>query len=241
MAKYHLHTAASRGHADHGWLKSAQSFSFAGYYNQERMHFGALRVLNDDVVEGGKGFGGHPHDNMEIISIPLEGALEHKDNMGNVRIVRPGDIQVMSTGTGVFHSEYNANPDKPAAFLQIWVFPRQLNTVPRYDQVSLRPEDRLNTLQQIISPDPKGAGIWIGQDAWFSIGRFNEGVEASYQLHSKENGLYLFVIEGAFTVDGQALGKRDAMGVEQVDNVSLRADSERAELLLIEVPMTPLT
>jgi redox-sensitive bicupin YhaK (pirin superfamily) len=186
MSSTIFHKADTRGRADHGWLVSNQSFSFADYYNPDRMRFGVLRVLNDDIVEGGKGFGWHPHDNMEIISIPLEGSLIHKDNLGHELIVRAGEIQVMSTGKGVFHSEYNNEPDNPAKFLQIWVFPNRLNVEPRYDQTRL--DIGHNRLQQVLSPDPGEDGVWIYQDAWFHLGVFDAGVEFGYALKKKGNG-----------------------------------------------------
>ena len=237
MDSYILHKAATRGKADHGWLNSYQTFSFAGYYNPQRIHFGALRVLNDDTVEGGKGFGSHPHDNMEIISIPLEGALEHKDNMGNTKVVQEGEIQVMSTGKGIFHSEYNAHADRPAKFLQIWVFPNQLNVAPRYDQVPLLPEKLHNKLYQVISPDPQGEGTWLHQDAWFSIGRFDKGHQTTYQLQKSGNGIYFFVINGSFTIDNQLLESRDGLGVQNTDVVTIIANDDKAELLVMDVPM----
>jgi redox-sensitive bicupin YhaK (pirin superfamily) len=237
MANSILHKADTRGHADHGWLQSYQSFSFAGYYNPERMSFGVLRVSNDDIVDGGKGFGTHPHDNMEIISIPLEGDLEHKDNMGNTEVIRQGDVQVMSTGSGVFHSEYNKNKDRQAKFLQIWLFPNRLNVRPRYDQVTLDLTKRQNTLQQVISPDPKGEGTWIYQDAWFNMGRFDKGKEVTYTLRKPGNGIYLFVIEGAFTVDGQRLDRRDGLGLTELKEATITALDNNSELLIMEVPM----
>jgi redox-sensitive bicupin YhaK (pirin superfamily) len=233
-----LHKAATRGHADHGWLDSWQTFSFAGYYNPERIQFGTLRVLNDDRVDGGRGFGAHPHDNMEIISIPLEGSLVHEDNMGNKKVVSQGEIQVMSTGSGVFHSEYNNSPDKPAKFLQIWVFPNRLNVTPRYDQIKLDAEKGNNQLQQLISPSPGGDGVWIYQDAWFYTGRFEKDRGISYDRKKKENGLYLFVIKGSFTVDGQLLGTRDGLGVTDTDRITLRSAEDGSEILIMDVPMS---
>ncbi len=237
MAKTIYHPAATRGHADHGWLNSYHTFSFAGYHNPERMHFGAIRVLNDDIVAGGMGFGTHPHDNMEIISIPLEGDLEHKDNMGNTEVIRQGDVQVMSAGTGVYHSEYNKNADKPVKFLQIWLFPNKQNVQPRYDQVTLNINDRHNQLQQIISPNQDDAGTWIHQDAWFSLGRFDNGKELTYDIRKAGNGIYLFVIDGSFTVNGQALGRRDGLGISGIDNISIISNADNAELLIMDVPM----
>jgi quercetin 2,3-dioxygenase len=232
-----LHKADTRGHADHGWLVSHQSFSFAGYFNPERIQFGMLRVLNDDIVAGGRGFGSHPHDNMEIISIPLEGSLVHEDNLGHRQMVSQGEIQVMSTGKGVFHSEYNNSPDQPAKFLQIWIFPNKLNVEPRYDQVQLDPEKGHNQLQQILSPNPEGEGVWIYQDAWFHTGRWDAGREFTYQLKKKGNGIYFFVMKGSFDVDGQSLEARDGLGVTDTESVTLRSLEEGAEILVIEVPM----
>lgn len=232
-----LHKAETRGHANHGWLNSYHTFSFANYYNPERIHFGALRVLNDDQVEAGMGFGTHPHDNMEIISIPLEGDLEHKDSMGTVAVIKKGDVQVMSAGSGVTHSEYNKNKDKQVKFLQIWVFPNKKNVKPRYGQVTLKDEDRHNKLQQIVSPDPNDEGAWINQDAWFHLGKFDQGISADYSIRKKGNGVYAFILSGDVTINGQKLGKRDGFGVWDTDKLSIKADSE-AEFLLMEVPMT---
>ncbi|HEY4286721.1 MAG TPA: pirin family protein [Puia sp.] len=237
MSNTILHKADTRGHADHGWLNSYQSFSFAGYYNPERTQFGVLRVLNDDVVTGGKGFGSHPHDNMEIISIPLEGSLVHEDNMGHKEVVSAGEIQVMSTGSGVFHSEYNNSPDKPAKFLQIWLFPNKLNVTPRYDQVKLDPVKGKNQLQQLISPVEGGDGTWIYQDAWFFSGRFDKERTISYERKKKENGVYLFIIKGSFAVDGQRLETRDGLGVTDVDNIEIQSLEEGSQILIMDVPM----
>lgn len=236
MANTVLHKAATRGHANHGWLNSYHTFSFANYYNPERMHFGVLRVLNDDTVEGGKGFGTHPHDNMEIISIPLEGDLEHKDSMGNVAVIRNGDVQVMSAGTGIYHSEYNKNPSNKVKFLQIWVFPNKKNVTPRYDQITLNLADRKNKLQQILSPNPDDAGVWIHQDAWFHLADFDAGKSTAYKIKKAGNGVYAFVLSGDVTINGQALNTRDGMGIWNTDELSIKADS-KAELLLMEVPM----
>lgn len=237
MATSVLHKAATRGHADHGWLNSYQTFSFSGYYDPARMHFGALRVLNDDVVAGGRGFGEHPHENMEIISIPLEGGLEHRDNMGNVKVVQAGDVQVMSTGTGVFHSEYNYYPDRDARFLQIWLFPNQLNVAPRYDQITLDVAQRQNRLQQVISPYASDAGTWIHQDAWFNLGVFDKDKTFSYQSQRAGNGVYFFVISGSFEVNGQLLETRDGLGLTETGELSIVSAAEGSELLIMDVPM----
>jgi len=232
-----LHKAATRGHANHGWLDSHHTFSFASYYNPDRMHFGVLRVLNDDRVDAGMGFGTHPHDNMEIISIPLEGDLEHKDSMGNTTVIRKGDIQVMSAGTGIYHSEYNKNKDQLTKFLQIWVFPNKNNVTPRYDQISLDLKDRQNKLQQILSPNPEDDGVWIHQDAWFHLGRFDKNFKTTYQLKKKGNGVYAFVIKGDITLNNISLNERDGLGLWDLEKFDLVANSNDAEILLMDVPM----
>jgi len=237
MANTILHKAASRGDANHGWLHSRHTFSFANYYNAERMHFGVLRVLNDDFVEAGMGFGTHPHDNMEIISIPLEGDLEHKDSMGNIAVIRNGDVQVMSAGTGITHSEYNKNKDKPVKFLQIWVFPNRKNVKPRYDQITLNLADRHNKFQQILSPNADDEGVWIYQDAWFHLGKFDEGFSIDYDIKKSGNGVYVFVLNGDVTVDEIALNERDGLGIWNTEKISIKANSQDAEILLMEVPM----
>jgi quercetin 2,3-dioxygenase len=232
-----LHTSDSRGDANHGWLHSKHSFSFANYYNPEKIHFGVLRVLNDDFVAAGMGFGLHPHDNMEIISIPLEGDLEHQDSMGNNTVIKHGDIQVMSAGTGIKHSEYNKNKDKPVKFLQIWVIPNKKDVTPRYDQITLDPKERINTLQQVLSPNPEDAGVWIHQDAWFHIGKFDQGFQTQYNVKKVGNGMYAFVLYGAFEIAGQKLNERDALGITEFDQFELKALTPDAEILLMEIPM----
>ena len=231
-----LHKAETRGSADHGWLRTYHTFSFANYYNPDRVHFGTLRVLNDDYVEGGKGFGMHPHDNMEIITIPLEGDLQHKDNMGNSEIIREGDVQVMSAGTGVYHSEFNPNEDRAVTLLQIWVFPNEKNVTPRYDQVSIRDIARENEFYQILSPNPEDQGVWIHQNAWFSLGRFEAGKIAEYCLNDKKNGVYVFVIEGKVTINGQRLVRRDGLGIWNVSELEVTSETA-SRILLMEVPM----
>jgi len=237
MANTILHRAESRGHAIHGWLESYHTFSFAEYYNPERMHFGALRVLNDDRVEAGMGFGTHPHDNMEIISIPLAGDLEHKDSMGNVAVIKSGDIQVMSAGTGIHHSEYNKSKENVVRFLQIWLFPNKKNVTPRYGQITLNTVDRHNKLQQIVSPNPDDEGVWIHQNAWFHLGRFDKEFTSVYSLKLKGNGVYAFVLDGNFMIEGINLKTRDGLGIWDTNTISIIANSKNAEILLMEVPM----
>lgn len=231
-----LHKAATRGHADHGWLESYHTFSFAGYHNPERNQFGVLRVLNDDKVAEAKGFGTHPHDNMEIISIPLEGDLEHKDSMGNITTIKEGDVQVMSAGTGIFHSEYNKNPDKEVKFLQIWVFPNQRDVTPRYDQISTKDIEKENSFYQVLSPDPKDEGVWVHQNAWFHLGKFESGTEQTYHFKKKGNGVYAFVLEGEVTINNESLSKRDGYGIWETDSFELKS-STNSKVLLMEVPM----
>lgn len=231
-----IHKASSRGYADHGWLKTKHTFSFANYYDPERMNFGALRVLNDDHVEGGEGFGLHPHDNMEIISIPLEGDLEHRDSMNNVSVIRKGDIQVMSAGTGIFHSEYNSNTDRPVKFLQIWVLPERKNVSPRYEQMTIDQESLINRFQLIVSPEQGEKNLWIHQNAWFQLGRFTKGSETGYNIRSVGNGVYAFIISGEVTLNGYRLEERDGLGIWNLDSLKIFADKD-SEILLVDVPM----
>lgn len=232
-----LHKADTRGDANHGWLHSKHTFSFANYHNPERMNFGVLRVLNDDKVSGSMGFGTHPHKDMEIISIPLEGDLKHKDTIGNETVIKSGDIQVMSAGTGIMHSEYNNNKDQSVKFLQIWVFPNKKNVTPRYDQITLDVNDRQNKLQQIISPNPDDAGVWIHQNAWFNITNLEKGKELTYLLNAPEkNGVYVFVLKGDVSINNQSLNTRDGFGIWNINQLNIKADSN-TELLLMEVPM----
>lgn len=231
-----IHEAKSRGHANHGWLDSYHTFSFANYYNPDRIHFGSLRVLNDDSIAGGGGFGMHPHDNMEIITIPLSGDLEHRDNMGNVAVISEGEIQVMSAGTGIFHSEYNKNKNIDATLLQIWVFPREKNLNPRYSQVKISDISKKNSLFQIVSPDKNDDGAWINQDAWFHLGDFNGGVNETYNLKGKKSGVYVFVIEGKIKVEGIEMNKRDGIGFYEVEKLEIES-IEKSYFLLMEVPV----
>ena len=231
-----IHKANTRGHADHGWLNAYHSFSFASWYNPERVQFGALRVLNDDTIAAGMGFGTHSHDNMEIITIPLEGDLAHKDSMGNTETIKNGDIQVMSAGTGVKHSEFNPNADQRTKLLQIWVYPNQQNVEPRYQQITLNPEDRKNKLQQILSPNADDSGVWIHQDAWFYLGKFDKDFSAIYNLKKEGNGVYAFTLSGTLTINGQELETRDGFGIWNNNSLEIKATSD-AEFLLMEIPM----
>ena len=231
-----LHEAGSRGHANHGWLNSNHSFSFASYHDPSRIHFGMLRVLNDDVVKGGMGFGQHPHDNMEIISIPLKGALEHGDNTGGHGTIKSGEVQIMSAGSGIAHSEKNASKTEDVNFLQIWVFPKERNIQPRYDQKEFKPVERENRFQTVVSPEKGKNALWINQDAWFQLGNLSKGTSAEYTFNRKENGVYAFIIEGAVTINNQKLNKRDGFGVWDTEKLSITAESD-SEVLLIDVPM----
>lgn len=232
-----LHRAETRGHANHGWLDSHHTFSFAGYQDPSRVHFGMLRVLNDDIVKGGMGFGRHPHDNMEIVSIPLRGALEHGDNTGGHGIIRSGEVQIMSAGSGIAHSEKNASSTEDVNFLQIWVFPKERNIQPRYEQKLFESKDRVNKFQVVVSPEKNETSLWINQDAWFNLASLKKDSVTDYKLHDSSHGVYAFIIEGNVTINGQPLNKRDGFGVWDTDSVSVTA-SDDAEVLLIEVPMT---
>ncbi len=230
-----LHKANTRGHNSFGWLNSYHSFSFGHYYNPERMHFGALRVLNDDTVAPGMGFGKHPHDNMEIVSIPLSGDLHHQDSTGRNEIIRQHDVQIMSAGSGIAHSEMNANKDQPVKFLQIWVMPKELNINPRYEQKSFKPVDRTNQIFTVVAPDNQDA-VWINQDAWFSLANFEAGKNDEYFLRQMDNGVYVFVINGSVTINDTVLHERDGLGIWDIGSIKIEANTN-TELLLIEVPM----
>lgn len=232
-----IHRATTRGHANHGWLDTHHTFSFANYHNPERMNFGVLRVLNDDKIAPSMGFGTHPHDNMEIISIPLKGALEHKDSMGNSGVIKSGEIQVMSAGTGIRHSEYNHLKDADAEFLQIWLFPNQKNVSPRYDQISIAEISKPNTLNQILSPKADDAGVWIHQDAWFYLGEYTEDTTVNHTINRPENGAYIFVLEGSVQIGETLLNKRDGMGIWNRSDINFVA-SKNTKILVMDVPMT---
>ena len=230
------HAADSRGDANHGWLKSKHTFSFANYHNPERMGFGALRVINDDFVIAGQGFGKHSHRDMEIISIPLSGKLGHGDNIGNNGIIETGEIQVMSAGTGITHSEMNADDHEAVSFLQIWVIPNKMNAEPRYQQIRMDELMKPNAFNQNLSPNSDDAGVWIHQDAWFSMGDFDKGVTETYQLKNPNNGVYIFVISGKVVINGNTLDTRDGLGVWDTKNFTMDV-LDGAKVLLMEVPI----
>ncbi len=235
MAKYSIHLANSRGHADHGWLKSYHTFSFAGYFNPERVNFGALRVLNDDFVAAGMGFGAHPHENMEIVSIPLEGQLAHKDSTGSEGVIQKGEIQFMSAGTGVTHSEMNGSKTEAVKFLQIWIFPNKQNITPRYGQMNYEVND--NEIKTLIQPEPQEGTLRLQQNAWFKMAKFNANETLNLKVENPaNNGIYLFLLNGSIDVDGQTLNTRDAIGIWETENINIKMN-EKSEFLVIEVPM----
>ena len=227
---------AERGRNDIGWLKANFSFSFASYYNPEKMNFGALRVLNDDIIAAGRGFGSHPHDNMEIITIPLKGGLEHKDSMGNTGIVNAGEVQVMSAGTGVYHSEYNASLTDEANTLQIWLYPKERNIQPRYDQMSFKNRFTLNRLTTLVSPQKSDDTLWINQDATFLMGEFEAGQIINYDIKTTGNGAYVFVLDGQVKINNQVLNKKDALGLYDTSSFEIMTEKPSV-LLIIDVPM----
>lgn len=235
--KKELYRASTRGHADHGWLDTYHTFSFANYYNPDRIHFGALRVINDDVVDAGEGFGTHPHDNMEIVSIPLYGQLEHKDSMGHKEVMGAGEVQVMSAGTGITHSEYNSSKDKPLNFFQIWIFPNKQNVKPRYDQRGFDFLTDKGRFVQIVSPNEKDDNLWIHQDAWLNIATLDKDTELEYKVKKEGNGVFAMVVEGNFTVAEEELKRRDGLGVWETNSLKVKAGSDDARILIIEVPM----
>ncbi len=231
-----IHKAKERGHANHGWLNAYHSFSFASWFNPEKVQFGALRVLNDDTIAAGMGFGTHPHDNMEIITIPLEGDLAHKDSMGNGTTIKMGDIQVMSAGTGIQHSEFNPNNDQQTKLFQIWLFPKYRNVEPRYQQITLDKSLEKNDFAQILSPNPDDAGVWIHQDAWFYLSDFDTNFSKKLALKKEGNGFYVMNIEGEIEVNGEKLEKRDAVGIWETNEIEIKANSN-AKFLIMEIPM----
>lgn len=229
-----FHSANSRGHADHGWLNAKHSFSFASWYNPERIHFGMLRVLNDDIVAGGMGFGKHPHDNMEIITIPLAGSIQHEDSMGFSEVIRAGEVQVMSAGTGIYHSEYNPSPNEELNLFQIWIFPNQKQVTPRYAQRKYELQNGAFT--QLVGPEHSGLATWIHQDAWLSMGVFDTDATISYALHNPNNGAYIILIEGAIQIGEQNLQQKDAIGISNTAQIEVKIQ-QKAKILVIEVPM----
>ena len=230
------HPSDSRGSQNHGWLKVNHSFSFANFYDANKMNFGALRVLNDDTIAAGMGFATHPHKDMEIITIPLKGDLEHKDSMGYSEVIREGDIQILSAGRGIEHSEHNKNKDRSINLLQLWIFPKKKAVKPRYDQISIRDLKKRDEFYQILSPNANDQGVWIHQNAWMHIGEFTGEKEKIYRLKDNNNGVYVFVIEGRALVDSKCLQKRDALGVWETESLNIKAD-KNSKILLIEVPM----
>jgi redox-sensitive bicupin YhaK (pirin superfamily) len=236
MENFILHKASSRGHADHGWLNAYHSFSFASWYNPERIQFGMLRVLNDDTVAAGMGFGTHPHDNMEIITIPIEGDLAHKDSMGNSSTIKTGDVQVMSAGTGIQHSEFNPNVDFQTKLFQIWLFPKYKNVEPRYQQITLDIVKQKNNFAQILSPNEDDEGVWIHQDAWFYLSDFDKDFSKKLGLKKEGNGFYIMNIEGEIEVNGEKLEKRDAIGIWETNELEIKANSD-SRFLIMEIPM----
>jgi quercetin 2,3-dioxygenase len=231
-----FHKSDTRGFADHGWLLAKHSFSFAGYHNRNRMHFGALRVLNDDEVSEGIGFPEHPHDNMEIITIPLEGEVAHKDSMGNSATISAGQIQIMSAGTGIYHSEYNPSSTNKTKLLQIWVFPNKRNVTPRYQEIDIKSNEKRNEWNQIVSPNKEDAGGWIHQDAWFSLSEMDANTSKTYTFKGEVTGIYAFVIEGKISIDGQIMERRDGMGIVETSEVEIKF-LENTKLLIMEVPL----
>lgn len=231
-----LHQASTRGNANHGWLNAFHSFSFGGWYNPEKVQFGVLRVLNDDTVAAGMGFGTHPHDNMEIITIPLEGDLAHKDSMGNAATIKTGDVQVMSAGTGIQHSEFNPNADLQTKLFQIWLFPKTRNVEPRYQQITLDKSLQKNNFAQILSPNADDEGVWIHQDAWFYLSDFDKDFTKKLALKKEGNGFYIMNIEGEIEVNGEVLNKRDALGIWETAEIQIKANLD-SKFLIMEIPM----
>ncbi len=228
------HSAESRGFANHGWLISRHTFSFANYYNPDRVHFGALRVLNDDIVKPGMGFGTHPHDNMEIISIPISGSLAHKDSTGNEKEIKTGEVQIMSAGSGIQHSEYNYSKTEDVNFLQIWILPKEKNISPRYDQKDFSEDLKSNKMVTVVSPNKEGS-LWINQDAELTLGQLSAGTSLKHKLQFKGNGIYTFVIDGSVKINDTALLKRDAVGFFDIKEINIDVE-EASTLLLIEIP-----
>ena len=235
MTQKILHKAESRGHLNHGWLDTYHSFSFGSYYNPENINFGALRVLNDDRIAARSGFGTHPHENIEIITIPISGQLTHIDSMGNTSIIKQGEIQVMSAGSGITHSEYNYE-DSMLELFQIWILPNKHGVEPRYNQIDLATIKKNNELFQILSPNPDDQGVWIHQNAWFHIGFLDKDLSRTYSLKNKDNGTYTFLIDGKAEVEGELLTKRDALGIIDTESIEIKTKAN-SHILIIEVPL----
>ncbi|MGB5288235.1 MAG: pirin family protein [Ignavibacteriaceae bacterium] len=231
-----IYKADSRGHFDYGWLKTYYTFSFSNYFDPDRVNFGMLRVLNDDEIEGGQGFGTHPHNDMEIVTVPMEGALAHKDSSGGEGVIYPDEIQVMSAGTGILHSEFNHLNDGTTKLLQLWIFPDKKGHKPRYDQKFFDSEERKNKFQFIVTPEKKEGNLWLNQDAYLSLADLGKTKSLDYKIHTKGNGAYLFLIEGKITVNNESLSSRDGIGIWEADEFSITAN-ENSKVLLIEVPM----
>lgn len=233
--KFILHKSNTRGHANQGWLNSFHTFSFANYFDASRIHFGLLRVLNDDTIEAGTGFGTHPHDNMEIVTIPLLGKLHHIDSTGRDRIIKQNDVQIMNAGSGILHSEINSNHDNQVKLLQIWVLPKNINISPNYQQKTFLPQDRINKIVTVVAPNDENA-LWINQDAWFSLTNLSKDFTIQYSVHQPNNGVYVFVIKGEAMINNIQLNERDGIGISETNRVHILANSD-AELLLIDIPM----
>ncbi|MBL7970460.1 MAG: pirin family protein [Prolixibacteraceae bacterium] len=234
--KLKVHRAGCRGHANHGWLKTWHTFSFADYYNPDRMHFGALRVLNDDIIQAGMGFGTHPHDNMEIITIVLEGELAHRDSMGNGSVISAGEVQVMSAGTGIQHSEFNHSGENEVSLLQIWVFPDKKNVTPRYDQAKFQEDEMTGKWRTIVSPDGNDQTLWIHQQAWFSLGIFDENTTLAYQPKKADSGVYVFLISGEIQVGAETLNRRDGLCIEEIESEVTMKTVQKSKILVMEIP-----
>lgn len=232
-----IYKSESRGHQNHGWLNTYHTFSFANYYNPDRIHFGALRVINDDIVKGGEGFGTHPHDNMEIVTIPLYGELEHQDSMGHRSVIRPGEIQVMSAGSGITHSEYNASETDPVSLFQIWIFPNKKNVKPRYDQKDFQLFNSDSRLKVIVSPDAEDGSLWLHQDVWFSIATLEKGLSLEYNTKKDGNGVFVMVISGKININESQLKDRDAIGIWDTPSVDISVEDDNTRILIIDVPM----
>lgn len=235
MSKQIVYTAESRGHAQHGWLDTYHTFSFANYYDPQRIHFGNLRVINDDFIARGKGFGTHPHDNMEIITIPLSGAIQHKDSMGTSEVIKSGEIQVMSAGTGIYHSEFNPSDTEDLNIFQIWIFPKKENVTPRYGQMSL--DWKHNEWNQVVSPNASEQATWINQDAWITVGEFESNKNLKYQMHQKGQGVWAMLVEGEAEINGTSLKRRDSIGIWETENIDIKTLQPNTKIMLIEVPM----